>query len=134
MCRMRLAIGRMPPPSRQQFPECVGARPVTVPCRRQANRLERNLMGHDSARFQPASHSSIDLRQIADKLEYSLGEHEVYRIVVNYSDGPWGTIADRTTIMEIRPRIGHGPSDRVEPTRGERGLQTRRCQKIRKNI
>src|SRR5262249_53213311 len=52
--RMWLAIACMPPPSRRQLPERVRARPMTVPLRRNSDRLESDLMRHDPTRLQPA--------------------------------------------------------------------------------
>ena len=60
MCGMRCAVGRMPPPSNGEPPECIRARPVTIPFGRNPNRLQSDLMRHDSPRFQPTHHFCVD--------------------------------------------------------------------------
>src|SRR5262249_60583572 len=95
---MWLAIGCVPAPTRSQSPERVGAGPVAIPFRRDPDRLKGDLVGHDPAWVQPACHAFVDAWQIANVLEHSLRDYEVYCGILNHSHGPWGTITDRSPV------------------------------------
>src|SRR6266851_5790015 len=102
---MRFAIGHVPPPTRGKPPECVRARPVAVPFLRDPNRLESDLMRHDPAWFQPAHHTCVDARQVANELEHSLREDEICRSFLDHSHRPWGVITNRSAVTKARPWI-----------------------------
>jgi len=113
MRRMRLAVGCVPAPTRSQPPKRVGAGPVAVPFRRDSDRLEGDLVGHDPARFQPACHAFVDAWQIVNELKHSLRDDEVYCGIINHSHRPWGAIRDEAFVTRARRWIGCGGPDHV---------------------